>query len=206
MTNPNLPSCERSGAPAAATAGPQAVPQPEVALALLSDCHARLEQECAALRALAARQVVQEAEAEAEAGADANAAAARLLHFFGTTLARHHEDEETLLFPALIESMAGSDAVCLRELTRDLAAEHRALEAAWRPVRASLERMAAGDAALPLDAGAVEAVEALAGLCRRHTECEERELLPMAARLIADDELVRIDRAMREQRERRASR
>lgn len=36
------------------------------------------------------------------------------------TAARHHEDEEQDLFPALLESMAGSDAVCLRELTASL--------------------------------------------------------------------------------------
>ena len=44
---------------------------------------------------------------------------------FDTSARHHHDDEERDLFPALIESMAGSDAVCLRELTAALTAEHR---------------------------------------------------------------------------------
>jgi hemerythrin-like domain-containing protein len=43
-------------------------------------------------------------------------------------------------------------------------------------------------------------VEALVGLYERHIEREERELLPMAARLLSDDELELIGRAMRERR------
>ena len=44
-------------------------------------------------------------------------------------------DEEADLFPALLEAVAGSDAVCLRELTASLAAQHRELESRWRQVR-----------------------------------------------------------------------
>ena len=43
-------------------------------------------------------------------------------------------------------------------------------------------------------------MEALIGRYERHIEREEKELLPMAARLLSDDELARIGRAMRERR------
>jgi hemerythrin-like domain-containing protein len=43
-------------------------------------------------------------------------------------------------------------------------------------------------------------VEALAVRYERHIEREEKELLPMAARLLSDDDLARIGRAMRERR------
>ena len=45
-----------------------------------------------------------------------------------------------------------------------------------------------------------QAVEAFVTLYERHIEREESELLPMAARLLSDDELDRIGRAMRERR------
>ena len=92
--------------------------------------------------------------------------------------------------------MAGSDAVCLRDLTDTLSADHRALDAAWQRVRASLASIAAGtSASLPGDD-----VEALVNRYQQHIEREEKELLPMAARLLADDELARIGKAMRERR------
>jgi len=74
--------------------------------------------------------------------------------------------------------------------------DHRALEVAWQRVRTALARIAAGEHAALASAD----VEALVGLYERHIEVEERELLPMAARLLDDDELARIGRAMRERR------
>jgi hemerythrin-like domain-containing protein len=92
--------------------------------------------------------------------------------------------------------MAGSDPVCLRELTAALTAEHRELEARWQDVRAMLERVIAGEHVL-LNS---DSVEALVRLYQRHIEREESELLPMAARLLTDDDLTRIGRAMRARR------
>ncbi|HNL97445.1 MAG: hemerythrin domain-containing protein, partial [Candidatus Accumulibacter sp.] len=107
-----------------------------------------------------------------------------------------HADEEDDLFPALIESMAGSDAICLRDMIDGLTADHRALAACWRHLRAILERIAAGER-VPL---LFDDVEALAVRYERHIEREEKELLPMAARLLSDDDLARIGRAMRARR------
>jgi hemerythrin-like domain-containing protein len=118
------------------------------------------------------------------------------MRYFDTAAVHHHEDEEQDLFPALLESMAGSDAVCIRELTDGLRRDHRALEVAWRRVRAVLERIAAGENVALASAD----VEALVGLYERHIEVEERELLPMAARLLCEDDLARIGRAMRSRR------
>jgi hemerythrin-like domain-containing protein len=126
----------------------------------------------------------------------ARAAAAALLRYFDLSAKHHHDDEEQDLFPALLESMAGSDPVCLRELTARLAAEHRELESRWRRLRPVLVRVAAGEQAT-LD---LEEIGDFAGLYARHIECEEQELLPMAARLVGDDELERIGRSMRERR------
>lgn len=162
----------------------------EVPLEMLSACHSRIEQQCATLRRLVLHL--------ARHGADeqARTAAASVMRYFDTAAVHHHADEEQDLFPALIESMAGSDAVCLRELAAGLTAEHRELEARWQRVRAVLERVVAGDG-VSLES---EDVEALVGLYERHIEREESELLPMAARLLSDQDLDRIGRAMRERR------
>jgi hemerythrin-like domain-containing protein len=92
--------------------------------------------------------------------------------------------------------MAGSDAVCLRDLTEALKDDHRALDADWRRVRAALAQIAAGTSShlSPDD------VEALVSRYEHHIEREEKELLPMAARLLGDDDLARIETAMRGRR------
>ena len=162
----------------------------EAPLEMLSACHFRIERQCATLRRLVPYLATHGAAIEART------AAANVMRYFDTSAKHHHADEEEDLFPALIESMAGSDPVCLRELTAMLANEHRELEARWQDVRAVLERVVAGDSVLLSS----QAVEALVSLYERHIEREENELLPMAARLLSDDELDRVGRAMRERR------
>jgi hemerythrin-like domain-containing protein len=108
----------------------------------------------------------------------------------------HHADEEHELFPALLEAMAGSDAVCLRELTESLRAEHQALHGHWLALRAGLQHIAAGQAAV-LDA---QAAQALADGWRAHIRREDAELLPLAQRLLDDAALRRMGKAMRTRR------
>jgi hypothetical protein len=38
------------------------------------------------------------------------------MRYFDVAARQHHEDEEQDLYPALLESMAGSDAICLRQV------------------------------------------------------------------------------------------
>ncbi len=162
----------------------------EVPLEMLSACHGRVQTQCATLRRLVPHLAAH--------GADdaARSAASAVLRYFDTAAKDHHADEETDLFPALIESMAGSNAVCLRDIIGALTADHRALEAQWRHVRSKLQAIAAGEAALL----AADDIEPMITLYERHIEREEKELLPMAARLLSDDALAQLGRAMRERR------
>jgi hemerythrin-like domain-containing protein len=157
---------------------------------MLSACHHRIERQCATLRRLVEHLATHGADQEASAAAES------VMRYFDTAAKHHHEDEEEDLFPALIEAMAGSDAVCLREITQALAADHRQIETHWRRVRAALERVVAGDAR---SLGA-STVEAMVTAYERHIEREESELLPMAARLLSDESLDDIGRAMRARR------
>ena len=162
----------------------------EVPLEMLSACHHRVEQQCATLRRLVAHLGTNGVDA------DARMAAAAVLRYFDTAAKDHHADEEADLFPALIESMAGSDAVCIRDLVDALTLDHRALEAHWRHLRLTLQGIAAG-ASVPL---AAADVEPLIALYEQHMAREEGELLPMAQRLLSDEALERVGQAMRQRR------
>jgi hemerythrin-like domain-containing protein len=162
----------------------------EAPLEMLAACHIRIERQCATLRRLVAHV------AEHGADGDARIAAAGVMRYFDMAAPQHHADEEVDLFPALIDSMAGSDAVCLHNITAGLADEHRELETMWRGLRAQLEKVAAGDAT------ALEAddVARFADKYDAHIKREDDELLPMASRLLTDCELNGVGRAMRERR------
>ncbi len=159
-------------------------------LHMLAACHRRIAQQCDALQRLLPHLAAHGVDEQARE------AAQNIVRDFNRAARDHLEDEELALFPALIESMAGSDAVCLRELTQGLAQEHQLIEAAWRPLRTALGQIAAGEAATL----AWNAVEDFVSLCLRHLEREKAELLPMAARLLTDADITRLGRAMREQR------
>ncbi len=162
----------------------------EVPLEMLAACHLRVRGQCQTLQRLVPHLAAHGADLQARE------AAVVVMRYFDTAARHHHEDEELDLFPALLESMAGSDAVCLRELTAGLAADHRALESRWRALRRVLEAVAGGTAAaLPVDD-----VQAFVDLYERHIAREDAELLPMAARLLDDAALDRIGLAMRERR------
>ena len=150
--------------------------------------NARIQRHGAALRELVRGLDGTGAAGPSAVAAHAGAAAVR---FFDRRLAAHHAREEQFLFPALLEAVAGSDGVCLRSIGAGLAAEHREIEMRWRALRAGL---ASAEPASPPQASAVEAFVAL---CERHTACEGRELLPMAERLMSDDAIAGLERALR---------
>lgn len=159
----------------------------EVPLEMLAACHLRVQDQCTTLMRLVPHIAAQGSDRPAQEAATA------VMRYFDTSARHHHEDEEQDLFPALIESMAGSDAVCLRELTAALIADHRELEARWKALRDVLAQVAAGQTA-PL---AQDDVSSFTGLYARHIAREEAELLPMARRLLSDTELDRVGLAMR---------
>lgn len=163
---------------------------PEAPLHMLAACHTRVEKQCHTLERLQAHLP--------EHGSDAQAqeAAGAVLRYFDSAARHHHEDEEQDLFPALLEAMAGSDAVCIRELTSALLAEHRQLEARWAALRQTLLAVAEGDAVTLTAATVDDFVSAY----RRHILREDTELLPMAERLLDPIALANIGRAMRNRR------
>jgi hemerythrin-like domain-containing protein len=163
---------------------------PEAPLDMLAACHIRVEKQCQTLTRLQAHL--------SEHGCDtaAREAASAVMRYFDTAAKHHHEDEEQDLFPALLEAMAGSDAVCIRDLTRELMMEHRRLEALWAALREKLERIADGE---HMALQASEVADFVTGY-RAHIHKEDNELLPMAKRLLGDAQLQGIGQAMRARR------
>jgi len=159
----------------------------EAPLEMLAACHHRIQRQCGTLRRLAAHVAARGVDAEAREAAQA------VMRYFDRAAVDHHADEEQDLFPALLESMAGSDAVCLRELIEQLTRQHRELETLWQALRRVLARIAAGNP-VALD---MALVQRLVTAYEQHLAREDTELLPMAARLIADAPLQQIGRAMR---------
>lgn len=155
-------------------------------LVMMAACLGRIEELCAALMDIVEHLARQDADQHAQQAASA------LMHGFDIATAQHHADQESDLFPALIESMAGSDAHCLQALTQGLTAEHRQFEQGWRELRRWLSQVADGLAPATTGSDPAAFVEA----CQRHIARERAELLPMAARLLSDTELDRIGRSM----------
>jgi hemerythrin-like domain-containing protein len=162
----------------------------EAPLEMLAACHVRIERQCSTLKRLA--------EYLPDHGSDTQArqAARSVMRYFDTSAIQHHADEEEDLFPALIESMAGSDAVCIRAMVSGLSADHRELESRWRILRDTLIRIESGESA----ALSGEDVDAFTSLYQQHIQREEDELLPMAGRLLGDADIQRIGQAMRRRR------
>ena len=115
-------------------------------LGMLAACHRRVEQQCDTLRRLVPHLAAHGSDATARDAADA------VLRYFGTAAVHHHADEEDDLFPAMLESVGGFDAICLRELTARLLADHDALQARWRDLRRLRSRRSPESASRPCPA------------------------------------------------------
>ena len=176
--------------PAPADHSPTAALQ-EAPIQALTSNHRRTLAQCAALHALAQTLLMHGSNASTQS------AAQDILHYFDTTARDCQADEEQDLFPALIESMAGSDAVCLRGMTEGLSDMLRALDRRWRhQLRAPLLRIAKGESAELPSADLQAFSEEYAAYAER---CDT-ELLPMAERLLTDPEIALLGQAMRARR------
>lgn len=117
-----------------------------------------------------------------------------LIDFLSNWTLRLHCVEDTSVFPALIESIPGSDPVCLRELCDHLTAEHVALEQLWKQLRQGLRL----DSHYEVISDVPRMTSRFLALYREHLERERLEILPMASRLIPEDQGICSVQALRD--------
>lgn len=161
---------------------------------MLSACHGRVEHQCNTLLRLVPHLAQQGADTQAREAIHA------ITRYFEVAAVHHHADEEEDLFPALLEAMAGSDAVCIRQLTDTLRADHARLGQQWAMLREALHRQLQAEPTQADETNLAQLAEQFVQHYRAHIAREETELLPMAQRLLNDHQITRIGQSMRKRR------
>lgn len=100
-----------------------------------------------------------------------------MLQFFDAVIVEHHAEEESELFPAVLQSVAsGEERTRVRTMVERLTAEHRQIEAWWSRIKPQLKHIAKGHDS-ELDA---VAVAQMVKEYHAHAAFEESEFLPLA--------------------------
>ena len=157
-----------------------AAPGLDEPLEILEACHGRIEAQLRTLEKLCAHLPIHGADAQARQAAQA------IMRYFDTAGRHHHCDEEDDLFPRLRER-----APQVAPVLDALGEQHRRMEDAWASLRAELDAVSRGAAQLPAPRGA-----AFAALYREHIERENRDVLPLAKRVLNAADVAALRRAM----------
>ncbi len=155
-------------------------------LEMLKECHRKIRAQCATLERLVAHLKAH--------GSDqaAGEAASAIVRYFDLAAPKHHADEEQDLLPALFESVAGSDAVCIREIADALIADHRVLDREWDLLRFELCNVMQEKSDFLGDTEVFSFIRHY----QKHITFEEDYLFPIAERLLSSDILEQIGFSM----------
>ena len=155
---------------------------------MLHACHGKILRQCDTLQKLASHLT--------EKGCDQQArqAAQDILRYFDSAGQFHHQDEEEDVFPAL--RLAAGAGQPLHDLLGRLLSEHVVMQGAWNALRPALLLLADG-VNVPLHETLVNKfIASYSG----HIAVEERDLLPLAARLLSPQQTAAIGKRMAERR------
>jgi hemerythrin-like domain-containing protein len=159
-------------------------------LGLLSDCHRRIEHFLEVLVVLA------DVRRGARLAAPDRAALERALEYFRTAAPKHAADEEQSLFPRLRSSTAAGARQAIERLDA-LEADHRLAEDHQDAVDVLGRRWLRAGTLKAGDARSLrEHVVSLQRLYHRHIGVEDRELFPIAGRLLSAADLEAVGREM----------
>ena len=101
--------------------------------------------------------------------------------FFRAAVYEHHAEEERELFPAVLQSaQPGEERERIRQLTGQLAREHRDIEARWTRLEPQLKKLARGQ---PAEVEG-EAIAELVHLYKAHARFEEDQFLPLSEAIL----------------------
>lgn len=131
---------------------------------------------------LAHLQTMGELPAMATAAERAREQAEQLRQFFRNVIYNHHEEEERVLFEAVLASAeAGAEFDRVTAITVQLTREHRQVEAMYQALEPELKKMARGQSCR-IDPAAIDK---LVGIYRAHAEFEETEFLPLSETILS---------------------
>lgn len=140
-----------------------------------SHCHDGILHE---LKAMGALPELARAAQQARRQADA------VLQFYRQVVKNHHDEEERVLFDAVLRSAAaGEEHARVKEITARLTREHREVEARFARLEPELKKLARGQDG-QLDAAELEL---LVRQYRAHAEFEEAEFLPLSHAILSRD-------------------
>ena len=149
------------------------VPTIEAPISNFSHCHEGI------LRQLT---VMEDLPAQAQAAERTRQAAESTRNFFRDVIFNHHEEEERVLFEAVLASAEpGAELTHVKAITDRLTREHRQIEAMWAKLEPQLKKMAKGQTAL-LDAAAVQQ---LVNDYQAHANFEETTFLPLSETILS---------------------
>ncbi len=168
----------------------EAAPGFDHPLEMLHACHDKILRQCDTLKKLAAHLPGNGCDQQARQ------AARGILRYFDSAGQFHHLDEENDLFPALRLSAGSDHRVQLESLLERLLSEHVVMLAAWNALRPVLLQLADG-VDTPLTG---MLAENFISSYTAHIAVEERDLLPLAARLLHPQQTVLIGKRMAERR------
>ena len=155
-------------------------------LDMLHACHDRIMDQCSTLQKLMQHLPMHGCDTPAQQAAQA------ILRYFDTAGQFHHQDEEVDLFP-LLSTAQNADA---DELMKQLLSEHQAMDALWANLRIQLQVIADGKST-ELDRKIVGDFSLAYG---RHVMLENMKLLPLAARLLNEQQLQQMGTNMAKRR------
>jgi iron-sulfur cluster repair protein YtfE (RIC family) len=170
---------------------PQAMPHHDTApiqvdgLEVLDQCHRNTVTALDKLAALV--------EHLATAGADlkAQALAAEVFEHFSVSLREHHQDEERVVFPRLLQTADSATAPLVRRLQQD----HAWLEEDWLELSPQIDAVACGQAFFDLDL-LREGSEIFRALLHDHIKLEESVIYPSVRSQMINDQQATPGRAM----------
>ena len=103
-------------------------------------------------------------------------------HFFRNVIYNHHEEEERVLFEAVLASAnEGEELAKVKAIADRLTREHRQVEAMYVKLEPELKKMGKGQACNFDNA----AIEQLVRLYKAHAEFEETEFLPLSHTILS---------------------
>jgi len=154
-------------------------------LEVLRACHERMLAHCDMLRKLPAHIAANGVDDEARSAVN------RIVRYFSTSAAHHHQDEEQDLFPVL-----NRQSLKLADIVYRLKQDHEKLDKLWQELLPDLKK----PGALAENAGFADHANAFCAAYAEHINIENKELLNMAQHILSHQQLQDIGKAMARRR------